>query len=164
MPDEWKRDQTYETYVMIHQEVAKLLGVQHIHTRKHFQDFILEQQKKGKNPRELHKVHDWDEFDKLEGGILTFDGQHTHSFGTRILVDLFADHLQHAEYLWGHSDSIEVEAKGMEDEKRGRKSTTSSSGGKSYGADKVEKIAKVNDIIMSNKELVNLLIYDVLTE
>ena len=94
MPNEWKRDKTYETYVIIHQEVAKQLQVVHINTRKHFQDFIIEQQNKGLVPKELERVHDWDQFDKLEGGILTFDGQHTHEEGTKIMVQLFADHLQ----------------------------------------------------------------------
>ena len=173
MPNEWKRDKTYETYVMIHQEVAERLQITHINTRKHFQDFILEKINKGLVPKELERVHDWDQFDKLEGGIVTFDGQHTHEEGTKIMVQLFADHLQGFD-IWGGSASTspasatspgsqsesdmdaEVDSDStMSEENSGSEATPAkSSGGKSYQAEKVEKLGELNDRLASNPELV----------
>ena len=172
MPNEWKRDRTYETYVMIHQEVAERLQVVHINTRKHFQDFIIEKINNGLVPKELERVHDWDQFDKLEGGILTFDGQHTHEEGTKIMVQLFADHLQGFD-IWGDSTSsspasAKVTASESESEKDAEIASESNregngasgskslkqSGGQSYQAEKVQKLGELNDRLASNPELV----------
>jgi len=103
LPEEWKRDETYEVYVMIHQEVSNRLKIDHINTRRRFQDYIVSEKDSGKIPKELHKVKDWKKFREVEGGILTFDGQHTHELGTQVLVGIFADYLQNRENLWINS-------------------------------------------------------------
>ena len=100
LPEEWIKEDTYETYVMIHQAVARLLRVEHINTRRKFQDYILSKKKQGLAPKELEKVHNWDEFDKVEGGIITFDGQHTHETGTQLLVEIFGEALDRQQFLW----------------------------------------------------------------
>jgi len=100
MPEQWQQDVTYDTYVMIHQEVSRLLQVVHINTRHKFQEFILQQKKRGIIPKELPKVKDWDEFESIEGGIITFDGQHTHEQGSKLLVNSFAEYLLHQRDLW----------------------------------------------------------------
>lgn len=101
MPEQWAQDFTYESYLMINQEVSRLLQVEHINTRRKFQDFIIQQKKMGMIPKELPKVKDWDEFESIEGGIVTFDGQHTHEQGSKLLVKSFAEYLLRLNDLWG---------------------------------------------------------------
>ena len=105
---------------------------------------------------------------------MTFDGQHTHEEGTKIMMNLFADHLQGFD-IWGGSASpapasatssasesdMDAEVDSDTDTETNSEQTSSSKstaatspGGKSYQAEKVQKLGELNDRLASNPELV----------